>query len=134
MITAIEFEGQWCQYSADNPALPVLVKGGGIQWVAWGRSFQQGGPAPLGRWLRLEDLKDGLAKAHERRAVKVPASRFWMHREDNLRIVEVPFGSFLQAIVMRVDPDDALALVAYIVNVPAEPPNDALCDRWPRIV
>lgn len=135
MLTAIEYLGQRINFKDAGAELPVLLKGGGIRMVSWGRKLKQGGAGlPVGRWVPLEDLRKAVGVAHARVPVKVPASRYWMTNNTDERVFTVPPGHYLQAVLIDGTCDDFFGQVAYLVCVPAGEEAGGFCELVSRVV
>jgi len=115
-----------------NPkaCLPVIMKNKKIELIPWGRREKQAGRLPLGGWARLDSIYAGRWDRWFPKPVKLPIKSFM--EKDIMRQshwFDLTKGQCIQGLIARDNNEQRI----YVVTVAPER-DDAVHDRWPRIV
>ena len=133
MCGGVEFEHEGqairCYFPDPNAKLPVKLKNGDSELIAWGQRQQQPGNFPPGGWARLESIRNGLWDKYHPVPVKIHVQRY-MEKDQNRKShwFDLPQDQFIQGLVIQKDQDQRV----YVVTVASEP--EQIHDRWPRIL
>ncbi len=125
-------KGQEVRVFFPNPkaVLPVKCRDGDSQLVAWGRRKHQVGKLPMGGWARLDSIYAGRWDRWFPRPVKLLIQGFMeKDMEGRSHWYELTKGQWVQGLVVRHNQEQRI----YVVTVEPEP-EDAVHDRWPRIL
>ena len=117
-----------------DPQLPILLKGGGINLLPWGRKPENiiTIMPPTG-WARLEKIKEGAWDRWNPKPVKIPATSFMERdRDGRPHWFDLDRGQFIQGLLAYSQGDNEYRV--YVVTVAPEGALSAIHDRWPRIV
>ncbi len=110
--------------------LPVMIRGGGISSLAWGRRHEQAGSLPLGGWARLDGIYAGRWDRWFPVPVKIPVRSFMeKDLEGHSRWYDLTRGQWIQGLVAR----DRHERRIYVVTIEPEL-AEAIHNRWPRIM
>lgn len=143
MCAGIEFNGRRVLFAEPSPQLPILLKGGAIDWAPWGKPFAESvdKSAPAGGWARLESIQAGKWKRYGAKPVLIVATAF-MERDARGEAIWFPVapGLAIQGAAIRrpnatLQAEQGLEVVrVYVVTVPALGDVAEVHDRMPRLV
>ena len=122
-------------YIHPTATLPVLLRTGFVECVAWGRREKQRGGLPLGGWARLETVQAGYWDKWSPKPVKIPLVEF-MARDSRgqVRWYDLSSSQWIQGLVAY----NGKECRAYVVTI--EPSTlfpegtEFTHTRWPRIM
>jgi hypothetical protein len=117
-------------FSHPKATLPVEMEPGQMRYVAWGRRLHEKSEMPIGRYAKLESLKQGIWDQFFPKAVKIRVSNFAEANKhtDEIQWKPVIKGSYIQGVLARYEDE----LRVYVVAI--QPPPDSIFSRWPRIL
>ncbi len=117
-------------FPARTAMLPVVMRSGRVEQVAWGRRKHQQGQLPLGGWVRREAILAGNWDRFMPRPVKIPVHAFMeTDYEGAEHWYELTKGQWLQGLLAK----EKDRYRVYVVTI--EPAfEDSVHERWPRIV
>ena len=117
-----------------NPkaALPVIKKGGEIEWVTWGKRKEENVPYfPNGGWARLDSIKEGKWQRFHPTPVLLPVNSFM--EKDHEKVshwFDMKPDEVIQGLLTV--HDDIARVYVVTTDTPAE--FSFIHDRWPRII
>ena len=126
------FKGEDYRVYFPNPKakLPVIQKSGDRVLLPWGRRKEQPGHLPPGGWARHESILEGRWDKYFPVPVKLDIQQFMEKDiEGKSHWYDITKGKFIQGLVAR----DGQEQRVYVVTIVPEM-DDAIHDRWPRIV
>lgn len=131
MCSGVEFKGRIITFADEAPALPVLLRDGGICWVPWGARHGVPSPWVAGTCARLDSIHAGKWDRYHPVPVKIPVDRV-MERDGRNRPYWVKLGGnqWLQGLVARAGEDRRV----YVVTVETPAAYRHVSDRWPRVM
>jgi hypothetical protein len=119
-------------FPSPKAALPVLKRGGDIEWVVWGKRKEEPVQGfPNGGWARLDSIQSGKWEHYHPRPVVLAVQSFMEKDHDRKsHWIEVPQGEAIQGLLAQVHGECRLYDVTE--DTPAE--YHWIHDRWPRLV
>lgn len=115
-----------------NPkaVMPVRLKDGKHELVAWGRRETQPGFLPRGGWARLDSIYAGKWNQYNPIPVKLDVEAFMEKDSDNnSQWYEIQPGEFIQGLIATLGNERRLYVVTEENNKSQHKNN-----RWPRII
>ena len=115
-----------------NPksVMPVRLKDGSHELVAWGRRESQAGFMPKGGWARLDSIHAGKWSQYHPVPVKIDVEAFMEKDQDNVsQWYELKPGEFIQGLIATLGNERRL----YVVTEYSERSNHKN-NRWPRVL
>lgn len=116
-------------FPVPGASLPVVTRDQDIAMLVWGRRKEEPGNLPAGGWARHESILSGKWNWYQPVPVKIAVESF-MEKDHAKQShwFELNAGEFIQGLVARQGDESRV----YVVTV--EPEDQAIHDRWPRIV
>lgn len=111
--------------------LPILMQGGNIQLLAWGRRQKQPGQLPATGWARLDAIYAGRWDKFFPIPVKIPVLSFMeKDLEGQSHWYDMQKGQFIQGLIARNNNERRV----YVVIIEPELEDAQIHSRWPRVV
>ncbi len=115
-----------------NPkaVMPVRLKNGEHELVAWGRRESQNGFLPRGGWARLDSIRGGKWSAFNPIPVKIDIEAFMeKDKQNESQWYELKPGEFIQGLIATLGNERRL----YVVTEQSEHSHHKN-NRWPRVL
>lgn len=125
------YHGETIKTYFPNPEtrLPIRQKTGEVVLVPWGRRKEQPSEFPLGGWARLDSIEKGVWDRYFPKPVKIIVDRF-MEKDINRKShwFDMKASAFIQGLLVQHKQEQRV----YVVTIEGD--EDAVHDRWPRII